>query len=220
MKSKNLQFEFSKNYENATVSAQGSMTFGESSWIVAIMGESGAGKTTLARWLAGLLEQTTGLLKFDDEVWCDSSKNIFISPQSRRIGYLGQGDFLFPHLTVEENIAYGLRLSSKTERQVRVAALLQLIGLKDFAQRKPGTLSGGQRRRVALAQTLAIKPRILFLDEPLTGLDHATKGTLLQDLKVWLETFSIPAVIITHDLNEARALTDRVHTFENRVLRI
>ncbi len=210
---KTLKFHFAKTWPQIKIQFNQELSFSENQWCVAVMGPSGSGKTSFARWLAGLLPTAEGFLQMQDHIWFCSERNISLSPQERRVGFLAQGDLLFPHLNVEENVGYSLRHLSRAERRQRVTELLKMVGLERREKRRPATLSGGEKRRVALAQVLAREPKILILDEPLSGLDHQSKEILIQDLKKWIDTFQIPTLLITHSLEEAEVLGARVIPF-------
>jgi molybdate transport system ATP-binding protein len=182
--------------------------------LTVLFGPSGAGKSTTLRCLAGLERPNSGIIRFGDEIWFDAERNIFLPPQQRRIGYLFQDYALFPHLTVEQNIAYGirkLRAALRRQRVEEITALLDIVGLE---HRYPRQLSGGQQQRVALARTLACRPRLLLLDEPLSALDAPTRESLRGQLRQWLVELQISALLVTHDRIEALALGDHVVLFD------
>ena len=181
--------------------------------LTVLFGPSGSGKSTTLRCLAGLERPDWGVIRFGDEIWFDAERNIFLPPQQRRIGYLFQDYALFPHLTVEQNIAYGLgelREAARRQRVEEISALLELAGLED---RYPRQLSGGQQQRVALARTLVCRPRLLLLDEPLSALDAPTREQLRRQLRHWLFELKISALLVTHDRIEALALGDYLAVF-------
>jgi molybdate transport system ATP-binding protein len=181
--------------------------------LTVLFGPSGSGKSTTLRCLAGLERPDWGVIRFGDEIWFDAERNIFLPPQQRRIGYLFQDYALFPHLTVEQNIAYGLgklREAARRQRVEEISALLELAGLED---RYPRQLSGGQQQRVALARTLVCRPRLLLLDEPLSALDAPTREQLRRQLRHWLFELKISALLVTHDRIEALALGDYLVVF-------
>jgi len=181
--------------------------------LAVLFGPSGSGKSTTLRCLAGLERPDWGVIRFGDEIWFDAERNIFLPPQQRRIGYLFQDYALFPHLTVEQNIAYGLgklREAARRQRLEEISALLELAGLED---RYPRQLSGGQQQRVALARTLVCRPRLLLLDEPLSALDAPTREQLRRQLRHWLFELKISALLVTHDRIEALALGDYLAVF-------
>lgn len=176
--------------------------------VLVLFGPSGSGKTTLLRCLAGLERPDGGKILYGDEVWFDAVHKICLPPQQRRIGYLFQEYALFPHLTVEENIAYGLGHLPAREQRMRVAEMLELFGLGALRTQRPTRLSGGERQRVALARALAPRPRLLLLDEPLSALDAPTRERLRGELRRLLKSLSIPTIVVTHDRVEALALGD------------
>ena len=176
--------------------------------ITVLFGPSGSGKTTILRCLAGLECPDTGSIRFGDSVWFDAKQKICLPPQERNIGFLLQDYALFPHLTVERNIAYGIEGAS--DAPSRVADLLKLLHLNDLNRRYPKTLSGGQQQRVALARALIRRPRLMLLDEPLSALDSPTRDQLRDELRAILERLQIPAVLVTHDRAEAMLLGDHV----------
>ena len=151
---------------------------------LAILGPNGAGKTTLLRCLAGLVALDRGRIELDDEVLDDGSR-VFVPPERRSVGVVFQDYLLFPHLSVLENVAFGLRSRGVDRRAARrrAAAALEPVGLAEAAGRKPRELSGGQAQRVALARALATEPRLLLLDEPLAALDQSARGVVRRDLR-------------------------------------
>jgi molybdate transport system ATP-binding protein len=178
--------------------------------VTVVFGPSGSGKTTLLRCIAGLERPEWGLIRFGPEVWLDTDAGVWVPPQRRRVGFVFQDDVLFPHQTVRENIAYGLRKLPRPERDRRVTELLKLLDIEALADRYPRTLSGGQRRRVALARALAPGPRLLLLDEPLTGLDASARQEIQRLIRQVLTHAGIPAILVTHDRDEVLAMGDRM----------
>ena len=180
--------------------------------VLAILGPNGSGKTTLLRALAGLLPIDAGRIVLDDEVLDDPGANLFVPAEQRPVGVVFQDYLLFGHLSVIENIAFGLRArgSSKAEARVRAAQWLERVGLGDVGLQRPRTLSGGQAQRVALARALATDPRLLLLDEPLAALDAGTRSGVRRDLRRHLDSFDGMRVLVTHDPIDAYALADRV----------
>ncbi len=173
--------------------------------VVVLFGPSGAGKTTILRSIAGLERPEHGSIRFREETWLDSSRGICLSPQQRKIGYLFQEFALFPHLTVRQNIEYGLR-----GRSERAAQMMALVEIADLENRYPRQLSGGQAQRVALARALAPEPRLLLLDEPLAALDAPARGRLRSELRALLIKAGTPTLLVTHDRTEAIALGDQM----------
>jgi molybdate transport system ATP-binding protein len=178
--------------------------------ITIVFGASGAGKTTLLNCIAGLVIPDSGRIEFRDEILFDSDRNIDVPISKRRAGYVFQSLALFPHLTVEENVQYGLALLSGDDRRNKVREILESFHFGHLGKRKPGEISGGERQRVALARSLVTNPRILLLDEPLAALDASTKAKIVEDLRVWNVQHRIPILYVTHSREEVFALGDRV----------
>ena len=178
--------------------------------ITVLFGPSGCGKTTVLRCLAGLERPERGRIIFGDDVWFDSDTKTHLSPQKRGIGLVFQDYALFPHLSVAENIAYGLDALPKPERQTRVDEIIQRFGLDEQRHRRPRQISGGQQQRVALARALVTQPRLLLLDEPLSALDTGLRNELREDLRIQLKTLDIPVVLVTHDQAEAELLGEQI----------
>jgi molybdate transport system ATP-binding protein len=171
-----------------------------------LFGPSGAGKTTVLRCLAGLETPDQGLIRFGNEVWFDSQAGICLAPQARRVGFLAQDYALFPHMTVRENVEYGLSGRSHAERRSVAARMLESFAVTTLAGRRPPEISGGEAQRVALARALAPSPRLLLLDEPLSALDSPTRSRVRTELHRHLREIQIPSLLITHDRTEAVSL--------------
>ncbi len=171
-----------------------------------LFGPSGAGKTTVLRCLAGLEKPDHGLIRFGDEIWFDSKAGICLAPQARRIGFLAQDYALFPHMTVRENIEYGLSNRTHGERGRAAASMMEFFGITNLAGRKPPQISGGEAQRVALARALAPSPRLLLLDEPLSALDAPTRSRMRTELRRHLSEIQVPSLLVTHDRAEALSL--------------
>jgi len=182
--------------------------------LTVLFGPSGAGKSTALRCLAGLEKPESGIIRFGDEIWFDAERNIFLPPQQRRIGYLFQDYALFPHMTVKQNIAYGLGNLGAAARRQRIEEITALLKLAGLEHRYPRQLSGGQQQRVALARVLVCQPRLLLLDEPLSALDAPTREQLRRQLRHWLVELRISALLVTHDRIEALALGDHLALFD------
>ena len=178
--------------------------------VTVLFGPSGSGKTTALRCLAGLERPDAGFIRFAGETWFDAERRVCLPPQRRGVGYLFQEYALFPHVTVDRNIAYGLRGLPGPQRRRRTEEFLHLFGLAGLEGRYPRQLSGGQQQRVALARALACRPRLLLLDEPLSALDAPTREGLRRELRRWLAGLRVPVVLVTHDRIEALALGDVV----------
>ncbi len=170
-----------------------------------VIGPSGAGKSTLMRLIAGLDKDAEGCIRFGDEVWLDTGKGIFIPPQKRRLGYVFQDYPLFPHLSIHDNAAF-----AAGARESIVRTLLARFGIDHLQDRKPDTVSGGERQRCAICQALAREPRLLLLDEPFSALDVFTRRDLRDELRKMKEELGIPMIYITHDVNEALYLADEM----------
>ena len=191
------------------------------STVLILFGPSGSGKTTILRCLAGLERPERGVIRFVSQTWLDTNAGICLPPQARRIGYLPQEYALFPTYSVSGNIGYGLSdLSSEGARQ-RVAEVITLLRLEGLEHAKPGELSGGQQQRVALARAVARRPQLLLLDEPLSALDVPTRATLCAELRTMLRQLAIPAIVVTHDWEEALTLGDQMAVVsEGHVLQV
>jgi molybdate transport system ATP-binding protein len=175
-----------------------------------LFGASGAGKTTLLDCIAGLSDPDEGRVAIGGEVLYDSEKKHNVAPWKRRIVYVHQDLALFPHLTAQENVAYGLRALSNAERQTRSREILAAFRIEHLRDRRPAQISGGERQRVALARALVTEPRALLLDEPLAALDRPTKSSLIGDLRKWNQHHRVPIIFVTHQRDEVFALGDEV----------
>ena len=175
-----------------------------------LFGPSGAGKTTLLDCIAGLTKPDDGQVVVGDRVWFDAAQHVELPVAHRRIGYVFQTLALFPHLTVEQNIQYGLTHLPRPERTTRTSAILQAFRISHLAQRHPREISGGESQRAALARTLVTDPAVLLLDEPLAALDAATKSQIIDDLRIWNQTHRIPILYVTHSREEVFALGERI----------
>ncbi len=173
-----------------------------------LLGPSGCGKSTLLRAIAGFENLTNGSIHMGEE--CLSDAQMTVAAEKRGIGMVFQDIALFPHLTIEQNIAFGLQKQSAGERHSRVTQLLDLIGLSGMEKRYPNSLSGGQQQRVALARAMAPKPKILLMDEPFSGLDATLKETLVPEVRNILLKENITALVVTHDQLEAFTIADKV----------
>jgi molybdate transport system ATP-binding protein len=180
-----------------------------------VFGPSGAGKTTLLDSIAGLATPDSGRIAIGDTIFFDSERATQMPVELRKTGYVLQDLALFPHMTAAENVAYGLVGLPRNERERRTAAILESFRIAHLAPRKPAEISGGERQRVALARALVTVPRVLLLDEPLAGLDAATKSKIIGDLRAWNDQHRIPVVYVTHHRDEVFALGERVIVLED-----
>jgi molybdate transport system ATP-binding protein len=183
--------------------------------ITILFGPSGAGKTTLLDCIAGLIRPDAGRIAIAESTLFDDMLRIDVPPQRRKVGYVFQDLALFPHLSVEGNVEYGLSSLDKRERKRRSTAILESFRIERLRSRRPGQISGGERQRVALARALVVDPAILLLDEPLAALDAVTKAKIVEDLRAWNQEHRIPVVYVTHSRDEVFALGERVIVLEN-----
>jgi len=207
----NLLITFSHRYANGPgVLVNDLQLPAKGGGVTVLFGASGSGKTTLLRVLAGLLQPESGQIVMGDEVWFDSTTGMNLPPQKRQLGFVAQDYALFPHLTVQENIGYGMHKQPVLEREKAIQAALQWLGIEALRHRRPSEISGGQQQRVALARAVARRPKLLLLDEPLSALDAPTRRHLRSELHALLAGTGIPAIVVTHDPSEALALADRL----------
>ncbi|MGO9056288.1 MAG: molybdenum ABC transporter ATP-binding protein [Candidatus Binataceae bacterium] len=184
-----------------------------------LFGASGSGKTTLLDSVAGLTSPDAGRIALGDRVFFDSRQRIDVPVGKRKVGYLVQNLALFPHLTIEQNVQYGLARMDTRSRRERTAQILESFQIAHLARRKPAEVSGGERQRAALARSLVIDPTVLLLDEPLSALDSTTKSKIIDDLRAWNASHAIPIIYVTHATREAYALGAHMVVLESgRVL--
>jgi len=180
---------------------------------IGIFGPSGSGKSTLMSLLAGLLRADRGRICIDGELLFDSAAGIHLAPERRRIGVVFQHSHLFPHLSVQRNLLYGYRRIPRQQRRIAPESLIEVLGLATLLGRNVSSLSGGERQRVALGRAILACPRLILLDEPLTGLDERLKYQIIPYLQQVFTEFGIPLLIISHSLNEMRMLSETVLEF-------
>lgn len=178
--------------------------------VTVLFGASGSGKTTVLDCIGGLIKADSGTVELNDQVLFDSNKRVNLSPATRRLGYVFQSPTLFPHMTVLNNVRFGIA----NEIDAVASELLERFHIAHLAQQYPSRLSGGEKQRVALARTIATQPRALLLDEPLSGLDDETKFALIDDLRGWNEEVKIPVIYVTHALEEVFELGEKVVVLE------
>ncbi len=198
--------------------------FATNARFAALYGPSGAGKSLTLQAIAGLLEPARGHIRLDGRTLFDRAAGVNLAPSERRVGYLFQDYALFPHLSVRENVAFGLkswrRLALSRDEQRRVQSLLDRFGLAALAASRPSTLSGGQQQRVALARALACEPRVLLLDEPFAALNPMLRDGLRAELGEVRRQWGIPAVMISHDVDDVIALADVAFVYDRgRIVR-
>lgn len=183
-----------------------------------LFGPSGSGKTLTLKALAGLLQPDSGYIRVNGQTLFDSQTGVNLPTRHRRVGYVFQNYALFPHLTVEENIAFGLRSLFKrvSRRNARnVKELIQIFGLGKVASLKPASLSGGQQQRTALARALATEPELLLLDEPFSALDQPLRLRMRAELAKTLERFAVPMILVTHDSDEMESFAEAVVVYRD-----
>jgi molybdate transport system ATP-binding protein len=180
--------------------------------ILVLFGPTGAGKTTILNALAGLEEPDSGRIVLNGTVFYGSEERINVPARLRRIGYLFQDYALFPHMTVKDNVLFGLPSRCKMGQGYKMSVLdtLEMLKITHLQERYPTQLSGGEKQRVALARALMVEPELLLLDEPLSALDHRTRKDLQSDLKQLQRVWRIPFVLVTHSKSEMRFLADEV----------
>ena len=210
-----LTLQLRKRFQTADRSFELNVDLEIPAVITILFGPSGAGKTTILDCIAGLTAADSGRIVLRDYVLFDSVNRINVPPQKRRIGYVFQDLALFPHLTVEKNVHYGLASLAAPERRKRSNQILQSFHVADLRHRKPSQISGGERQRVALARALVTEPAVLLLDEPLAALDAAIKSKIVDDLRAWNESHQIPILYVTHSREEVFALGEHVIVLQN-----
>ena len=178
--------------------------------IVGLFGRSGAGKSTVINAIAGIVTPARGHIRINGQCLFDAASNIDLPPEKRRIGYVFQDPLLFPHRDVESNLRYGQRLRALRDRFIDEARVVELLGLGALLKRKPGTLSGGEKQRVAIGRALLAQPRILLMDEPLAALDVPRKTEILDYIERLRDEIGIPIVYVSHSVPEVTRLADTV----------
>lgn len=180
--------------------------------VTVLFGPSGAGKSRTLGCIAGIVRPDRGRITLGDDVWFDASSSKELPIHLRRVAYVFQSLALFPHMTAAENVAFGIsgRDLSRSDKRARAIAMLERMRVPHLADRRPRTFSGGEAQRVALARAFAMDPRVLLLDEPFSALDSGVKRELLDEVAEWLERARVPAILVTHQPEEARTLGERV----------
>jgi molybdate transport system ATP-binding protein len=189
--------------------------FDAESELVVLLGPSGSGKSLTLRAIAGLLPPDSGRIELPQGLVFDSARNVDVQPQERSVGYVVQNLALFPHMTVAENIAFAIAGWPRPEREARLRELVELLGLQGLEARLPNAISGGQQQRTALGRALAARPRVLLLDEPFSALDSQVRSALRREVARLQRQLGLLTLFVTHDLQEAFALGDRIAVYDN-----
>jgi len=176
--------------------------------VIGLLGPSGSGKSTLLRLIAGLETPRSGSIIINGDTMVDP--NSFVQPERRGVGMVFQDYALFPHMTVAQNIGFGLHGMSRGDRRARIIEMLELVKLPDYGKRYPHELSGGQQQRVAFARALAPSPYLLLMDEPFSNLDADLRGSIREDLRDLLRQAGITSILVTHDREDADAICDSI----------
>jgi molybdate transport system ATP-binding protein len=208
--SSDLEVRIRKRFPNPEGTFNVNVHFRALAGFTIVFGASGAGKTTILDCIAGLIKPDEGRIFVGGEELYDSEKKCNLPAWKRRVGYVHQDLALFPHLTAEENVGYGLRSLGAAERRSRTGEIMTRFRIDRLRDRHPAQISGGERQRVALARTLVTEPRVLLLDEPLAALDRPAKSSLVNDLRKWNQNHRIPILFVTHNGEEVFALGDEV----------
>ena len=183
--------------------------------VTILFGASGSGKSTVLRAVAGLIRPDAGAITIGSQVVFDRLRGRDVPTRERRVGYVFQHLALFPHLSVEDNLAYGLHGEAPDTRRQKIKEIAASFKIDHLLGRRPGAISGGERQRTALARSLVTDPAVLLLDEPLSALDHVTQSRIIDDLRRWNEEHQIPILYVTHAHREVFALGDRVIVLDN-----
>lgn len=202
---KGLNFKYKGSKEKTIDNFSIDINKGE---ILSVFGESGSGKSTILRLISGLEIPDSGYIKVDNRIVVND--NIFVLPEKRGVGVVFQDYALFPHMTVFQNIKFGLKNMNKKQKIQRVSEVLRLVNLENYIEKYPYELSGGQQQRIALARALAPKPSMLLLDEPFSNLDSDLQIKIRDDLKKIIKQIGITSIFVTHDREDSRAIADRI----------
>jgi len=213
IKVRNTYFKYKNSKKDTIIDFNMELSKGE---ILATIGESGSGKSTMLRIIAGLEEAYKGSMVIGDKnIFSDK---IFIEPENRGVGMVFQDYALFPHMTVKKNIQYGLKKKRKDEKEKIAMEMLQLINLVEHKDKYPYELSGGQQQRVAIARAIAPKPSVLLLDEPFSNLDANLRERIRDEIKVILRKAGITSIFVTHDIDDAKVLANKIIVLKDGVI--
>jgi molybdate transport system ATP-binding protein len=202
-----LQVDITKRLESdKSGSFELNVAFVAESGITILFGPSGSGKTTTLRAISGIIRPDAGSIRVNGRVYFDSVAGTDLSIQQRRVGYVFQDYALFPHLTAEQNVSYGIKEKAESVRRERAGAMLALCKVEHVRHRYPQNMSGGEQQRIALARALASDPAVVLLDEPLSAVDYETRSGLLDEISVAQASVGIPFIYVTHNISEATRL--------------
>ncbi|REK11947.1 MAG: molybdenum ABC transporter ATP-binding protein [Planctomycetota bacterium] len=182
--------------------------------VTALFGPSGSGKTSILYMIAGLLRPREGAIALGKQIWLDTRRGIDTRPERRRVGFVLQDHLLFPHLSVERNLTYGLRRRRGENSAIEASRVIEVLELGDLLARYPRNLSGGEKQRVALGRSLLSGPQLLLMDEPLAALDAPLKDRVLSYLERVVEEWHVPTIYVSHNASEVRRLAERVIMLE------
>ena len=182
---------------------------------VSIIGKSGSGKTTLLKIISGLKKPTKGTVILNDKIL--SNDGIFVEPEDRKLGLVVQEKVLFPHLNVQDNVEFGI--ASDDKKNEKCIEMLKNFHISNLIDKYPHEISGGEAQRVALARTLVTKPSVLLLDEPFNGLDQGLKDEIYPDIKRILKENKMTTIMVSHDLNEVKSLSNKIYELNNATLK-
>ena len=199
-----LEFNFSKSYPDFKLQTSGSFPHG----IVAIFGPSGSGKSSFLNCIAGITNPDVGEIRLNKKLLFSSHAKTNVSPENRRVGYMFQENLLFPHLSVEQNIRYGFKLTKPQKRTMDPELIVDLLEIKPLMNRNPESLSTGERQRVVLARALSTSPDLLLLDEPLGSLHTSIKASIIRYLEYIYKELQIPMIYVSHSLSEVLKISD------------
>jgi len=208
----NLYFKYNNSKEYTITNFNMNIDKGD---ILSILGESGSGKSTILRLIAGLEEPIKGTINLNNNILRD--KNTYVMPEKREIGMVFQDYALFPHMTVANNIVFGLDKLNKKQKNDRLKEVLELVDMSEYKDRYPHELSGGQQQRVALARSIAPRPSVLLMDEPFSNLDAELKYKIRKELKEILNKADITTIFVTHDKEDVEAIANKVIVLNNGI---